>query len=70
MVHDFIPAVLRNGFIILGFPPFWQEVSVSFVLLLAVYFDQWRRSRLESLQARFMEVRKPPAEASSSTPAR
>ena len=70
VIGSFIPAVLRNGFIILGFPPFWQEVSVSFVLLMAVYFDQWRRSRLESLQARFMEVRKPPAEASSSTPAR
>ena len=67
VIGAFIPSVLRNGFIILGFPPFWQEVSVSVVLLLAVYFDQWRRSRLESSSA-FMDVRKPPAEASSPTP--
>jgi ribose transport system permease protein len=68
VIGSFIPAVLRNGFIILGFPPFWQEVSVSFVLLLAVYFDQWRRARLESLQASLMETRKPPAEASTPAP--
>jgi ribose transport system permease protein len=68
VIGSFIPAVLRNGFIILGFQPFWQEVSVSFVLLLAVYFDQWRRARLESLQARFMDVRRPAAEAPGQAP--
>lgn len=47
-----IPALLRNGFIILGLQPYWQEVAVGVVLLLAVYFDQWRRTRLIALQAR------------------
>jgi ribose transport system permease protein len=39
----FIPAVLENGFVILGVQPFWQEVAVGAVLILAVYLDQLRR---------------------------
>jgi len=39
----FIPAVLENGFVILGVQPFWQEVAVGGVLILAVYLDQLRR---------------------------
>lgn len=42
-VGVFIPAVLKNGFVILGIQPFWQEVAVGAVLILAVYFDQYRR---------------------------
>lgn len=38
-----IPAVLRNGFVILGFEPFWQSVAVGAVLIVAVYLDQLRR---------------------------
>lgn len=45
-----IPALLRNGFIILGFQAYWQEVAVGIVLLLAVYFDNWRRKKIISLQ--------------------
>ncbi len=55
VIGAFIPAVLRNGFIILGLQPFWQEVAVSFVLLLAVYFDQWRRTQLERLQSQIVD---------------
>ncbi len=55
VIGAFIPAVLRNGFIIMGLQPFWQEVAVSFVLVAAVYFDQWRRSHLETLQAMLLE---------------
>jgi ribose transport system permease protein len=45
----FIPAVLENGFVIVGVQPFWQEVAVGAVLILAVYLDQLRR------RARFRE---------------
>jgi ribose transport system permease protein len=48
----FIPALLRNGFIILGLQAYWQEVAVGVVLALAVYFDQWRRGKIVALQAR------------------
>jgi ribose transport system permease protein len=43
VVGVFIPAVLQNGFIILGVQPFWQQVVVGAVLIAAVYVDQKRR---------------------------
>ena len=39
----FIPAVLNNGFIIVGVQAFWQEIAVGAVLIGAVYLDQLRR---------------------------
>jgi ribose transport system permease protein len=39
----FIPAVLENGFVIIGVNPFWQEIAVGAVLIGAVYLDQLRR---------------------------
>jgi ribose transport system permease protein len=45
VVGVFIPAVLRNGFVIVGVQPFWQQVAVGAVLIIAVYLDQMRRSR-------------------------
>jgi ribose transport system permease protein len=45
LVGVFIPAVLRNGFVIVGVQPFWQQVAVGAVLIVAVYLDQLRRSR-------------------------
>ena len=39
----FIPAVLQNGFVIVGVQPFWQEIAVGAVLIGAVYLDQLRR---------------------------
>jgi ribose transport system permease protein len=39
----FIPAVLQNGFVIVGVQPFWQQVAVGAVLIAAVYLDQVRR---------------------------
>jgi ribose transport system permease protein len=39
----FIPAVLQNGFVIIGVQPFWQQVAVGAVLIIAVYLDQLRR---------------------------
>lgn len=44
IVGLFIPAVLQNGFVIVGVQPFWQQVAVGFVLVLAVYIDQRRRA--------------------------
>jgi ribose transport system permease protein len=41
----FIPAVLQNGFVIIGVQAFWQQVAVGAVLIVAVYLDQLRRSR-------------------------
>jgi ribose transport system permease protein len=45
IVGALIPAVLRNGFILMGVQPFWQNVAVGAVLILAVYIDQERRRR-------------------------
>jgi ribose transport system permease protein len=38
-----IPGVLTNGLVIVGVQPFWQNVAVGAVLIVAVYFDQLRR---------------------------
>jgi ribose transport system permease protein len=43
VVGVFIPAVLANGFVIVGVQPFWQQVAVGAVLIVAVYLDQLRR---------------------------
>jgi ribose transport system permease protein len=43
VVGVFIPAVLGNGFVIVGVQPFWQQVAVGAVLIVAVYLDQLRR---------------------------
>jgi ribose transport system permease protein len=43
----FIPVTLLNGFIVLGMQPFWQQVAVGAVLVIAVYLDQLRRRRRE-----------------------
>ena len=44
VVGLFIPAVLQNGFVIIGVQPFWQQVAVGAVLVAAVYVDQRRRA--------------------------
>jgi ribose transport system permease protein len=43
VIGVWIPAVLQNGFIIVGVQPYWQMVAVGIVLILAVYSDQLRR---------------------------
>lgn len=43
LIGVWIPAVLQNGFIIVGVQPYWQMVAVGAVLILAVYLDQLRR---------------------------
>ena len=44
VVGLFIPATLQNGFVIIGVQPFWQQVAVGVVLVVAVYIDQRRRA--------------------------
>jgi len=39
-----IPAILQNGFVIIGVQPFWQQVAVGVVLVTAVFIDQRRRA--------------------------
>jgi ribose transport system permease protein len=43
VIGAFIPAFLRNGFILMSVQPFWQNVAIGAVLILAVYIDQVRR---------------------------
>ncbi len=40
-----IPAVLINGFVVLNFQPFGQQIVIGIVLIAAVYLDQLRRRR-------------------------
>jgi len=48
VVGSLIPATLTSGFVILGLQPFWQNVAVGIVLLLAVSVDQYRRRKLSA----------------------
>ena len=43
LIGVWIPAVLQNGFIIIGVQPYWQMVAVGVVLIIAIYADQLRR---------------------------
>jgi ribose transport system permease protein len=43
LIGIIIPVMLLDGFVVLGLPPFWQQVAVGAVLIIAVYFDQIRR---------------------------
>jgi len=46
VVGAFIPTVLQNGLVISAVDPFWQQVLVGVMIIVAVYFDQLRRRRL------------------------
>ncbi|MFC0543930.1 ABC transporter permease [Kutzneria chonburiensis] len=43
VIGVFIPAVLNQGFTIIGVNQFWQPIAVAIVLVAAVWFDQNRR---------------------------
>jgi ribose transport system permease protein len=43
LIGVWIPAVLQNGFIIIGVNPYWQLIAVGVVLVIAVWIDQLRR---------------------------
>ena len=44
-----IPTVLNNGFVQLNVQPFWQEVAIGIVLVVAVYIDQLKRRRRDKV---------------------
>lgn len=46
IIGAFIPSILRNGFVLLGVQPFWQNVAIGALLITAVYVDQVRRRRV------------------------
>jgi ribose transport system permease protein len=43
LIGVWIPAVLKNGFVITGVQPYWQDIALGPVLVLAVWLDQLRR---------------------------
>jgi ribose transport system permease protein len=49
VVGAFIPTVLRNGLVIARVQPFWQNVAIGVVLIVAVYLDQRRRRAEERM---------------------
>jgi ribose transport system permease protein len=49
VIGTFIPAVLSNGLVIGGIQPFWQDVLIGFILIIAVYIDQRRRAMDERM---------------------
>lgn len=40
-----IIGVLRNGLVLMGISPFWQETAIGLVIILAVGIDKWTRVR-------------------------
>ncbi len=43
VIGVFIPIVLQNGLIMLDVRPFWQQVLIGAILIIAVYSDQLKR---------------------------
>ncbi len=41
----FIIGVLRNGLVLIGISPFWQETIIGLVIILAVGLDKWTSAR-------------------------
>lgn len=46
LLGSLIPVMLANGLVILNVQPFYQLVAVGIILVIAVYLDQRRRSRM------------------------
>jgi ribose transport system permease protein len=46
VVGVMIPVVLLSGLVILGVDPFWQNIVIGAMLILAVGFDQYQRDRI------------------------
>ena len=43
VIGVFIPIILQNGLIMLSVRPFWQQVLIGAILIIAVYSDQLKR---------------------------
>ena len=48
LIGAFLIAVVRNGSVLLGINIHYQQVIVGLIIWAAVYFDQFRRRRLEA----------------------
>ncbi|THV36429.1 ABC transporter permease [Glycomyces buryatensis] len=48
LIGAFLIAVVRNGSVLLGISIHYQQVIVGLIIWAAVYFDQFRRRRLEA----------------------
>jgi ribose/xylose/arabinose/galactoside ABC-type transport system permease subunit len=35
--------MLRNGLVLLGFPTYWQAVTIGAIILLAILLHSWQR---------------------------
>jgi ribose transport system permease protein len=46
VVGVMIPVVLLSGLVILGVDPFWQNIVIGAMLIVAVGFDQYQRDRI------------------------
>jgi ribose transport system permease protein len=46
LLGSLIPVMMANGLVIMNVQPFYQFVAVGLILIIAVYLDQRRRSRL------------------------
>jgi ribose transport system permease protein len=65
VIGTFIIAVLVTGLVITNVPPFWQEVAVGVILILAVYIDQLH---LGNVRARRRSPGGPPPAVPASLP--
>jgi len=45
IIGAFIMGVLRNGLNLLDVSPFWQQIAIGVIIVLAVYLDQVRRKK-------------------------
>lgn len=45
IIGAFIMGVLRNGLNLLNVSPFWQQIAIGVIIVLAVYIDQVRRKK-------------------------
>jgi ribose transport system permease protein len=46
VVGVMIPVVLLSGLVIMGVGPFWQNIVIGGMLIVAVGFDQYQRQRI------------------------
>ena len=46
LLGSLIPVMMANGLVIMNVQPFYQLVAVGIILIIAVYLDQRRRSRM------------------------
>ena len=46
VIGTLIPVVLLSGLVIVGVEPFWQNISIGAILIIAVAVDQFNRERL------------------------